>query len=365
MKRNVLLMVVAVLLVAVTVAAAPSAPRAPRAPRLAGTVEASQTRFATEEPVALTLHLANQSVASVWVLRWQMPSDEIDADLLEVTRDGQPVPYVGPMVKRPAPTAADYVEIAAGSELAVTFDPTSVYDMRERGEYSVRFRSWQLDVLTSDPAGDDGSPEPGGRKAVRRSFVPEMAGAQAADFWFDGVDTELAVEAESIGGYTKCTTSQQSQLQTAHNNAITYTNRSKSYLGSHSSSNPGTIYTKWFGAVTSSRYNTAKNHFNSINDAFANKSVTYDCGCKKKYYAYVYPTQPYKIYVCAVFWQAPATGRDSKMGTLVHEMSHFNVVASTDDWVYGASGAASLAISSPDKALDNADNHEYFTEDQP
>ncbi|MEO8196116.1 MAG: M35 family metallo-endopeptidase [Thermoanaerobaculia bacterium] len=30
-----------------------------------------------------------------------------------------------------------------------------------------------------------------------------------------------------------------------------------------------------------------------------------------------------------------ATGTDSKAGTLVHEMSHFNVVASTDDHAYG------------------------------
>ena len=362
MKRNVLLIVVAVVLVAVTAAAAPSAPRAPRAPRLAGNIEASQARFAPEEPVALTLHLANQSGASVWVPRWQLPSDEIDADILEVARDGQPVDYVGPFVKRPAPTAEDYVEILGGEEITTAFDPTSVYDMRPQGQYTVRFKTWQLDVLTRDPAGKAPSRVIG---RMPRAIIPEVAASQAADFWFDGVDTELAVEAESIGGYTKCTTSQQSLLQTAHNNAITYTGRSKSYLAGHSTSSPGSIYTTWFGAATSTRYSTATSHFNAINDAFANKSVTYDCGCKKAYYAYVYPTQPYKIYLCKVFWTAPSLGRDSKMGTLVHEMSHFNVVASTDDWVYGASGAASLAISNPDKALDNADNHEYFTEDQP
>jgi peptidyl-Lys metalloendopeptidase len=79
----------------------------------------------------------------------------------------------------------------------------------------------------------------------------------------------------------------------------------------------------------------------------------------------VYPTQPYTIYVCKAFWSAPMTGTDSKGGTLVHEMSHFNVVASTDDWVYGQSGAASLAISNPSQAIDNADSHEYFGENTP
>ncbi len=50
---------------------------------------------------------------------------------------------------------------------------------------------------------------------------------------------------------------------------------------------------------------------------------------------------------------------------MVHEMSHFNVVAGTDDVVYGQSGAKSLALSDPDGALNNADSHEYFAENTP
>ena len=103
----------------------------------------------------------------------------------------------------------------------------------------------------------------------------------------------------------------------------------------------------------------------AIKDAFANKPVSVDCGCNKSYYAYVYPTQPYKIYVCNAFWSAPLAGTDSKGGTLIHEMSHFNAVAGTDDWAYGQSAAASLAISNAAKAVDNADNHEYFGENTP
>ncbi|MDB5748474.1 MAG: mep [Massilia sp.] len=59
----------------------------------------------------------------------------------------------------------------------------------------------------------------------------------------------------------------------------------------------------------------------------------------------MYPTQPYKIYVCRAFWTAPLTG--------------------TDDNVYGQSGAASLAISDPNAAVANAGNHEYFAENTP
>jgi peptidyl-Lys metalloendopeptidase len=46
-------------------------------------------------------------------------------------------------------------------------------------------------------------------------------------------------------------------------------------------------------------------------------------------------------------------------------MTHFNVVAGTDDWAYGQSAAASLATSNPARAVDNADSHEYFAENTP
>jgi peptidyl-Lys metalloendopeptidase len=69
--------------------------------------------------------------------------------------------------------------------------------------------------------------------------------------------------------------------------------------------------------------------------------------------------------MCNAFWSAPTTGTDSKGGTIVHEVSHFNIVAGTDDVVYGQSGAKSLAISDPAQAIQNADSHEYFAENTP
>ena len=41
------------------------------------------------------------------------------------------------------------------------------------------------------------------------------------------------------------------------------------------------------------------------------------------------------------------------------------IVAGTDDHAYGQSAAASLAISNPAQAVDNADSHEYFGENTP
>ncbi len=312
--------------------------------QLVGSLAADKVEFQRAEPVVLTFTLQNRGQLTVAVLRWQLPSDEIEADILEVRRNGEPVAYLGPLVKRPAPTADDYVELGPGETLTVSFDPTAVYDMAERGEYTVRYRA-TLGV---------------GARAAAAVKVE----SNTAAFWFEGVERPSVPVIENvIGGYSKCTTSQQATLATAHNNAITISGKAKSHLAAYP--NGSALYTRWFGTYTSTRFNLVKDHYLKINDAFVTKNVVYDCSCKKPYYAYVYPSQPYKIYLCKVFWQARPLGIDSQAGTLVHEMSHFYVTASTDDYVYGTTNALNLAATNPDKAVDNADNHEYFAEEQP
>jgi peptidyl-Lys metalloendopeptidase len=55
----------------------------------------------------------------------------------------------------------------------------------------------------------------------------------------------------------------------------------------------------------------------------------------------------------------------AQAGTLVHESSHFDVIAGTDDVVYGESACQKLAVKDPDTAITNADSHEFFAENDP
>lgn len=84
---------------------------------------------------------------------------------------------------------------------------------------------------------------------------------------------------------------------------------------------------------------------------------------KEKYYAYVYPNdKTHTVYLGNPFHAAPDTGTNSKAGTLVHEVSHFNDVAGTDDVTYGTKNSENLAKTSPSDAQNNADNFEYYIE---
>lgn len=350
------------LLCAVSIPAA-AAP-VPRQDGLTARLDADSFLGLAESPM-VTVTLANRGAADVYLVRWQTPVAGIDADVFEVTRDGEPVDYTGRLVKFARPTANDYVRIPAGGSLSARVDLAAAYDFSKRGEYSVRYRVNLQDALR------DATPVKVGtlvELASNRAIMAVDRDDRAADFLKGLQPIQGKAGSTSFSG---CASGEQSALNTARGNATTYSSGAKTYLDGHTASTAGPRYTTWFGTPTTSLYGTVSDHFNAELDAFQNAPIVFDCGtCKSdpnynSYYAYVYSTQPYKIYLCGVFWSAGATGTDSKAGTLVHEMSHFNVVAGTNDNAYGQTACKKLAQKSPRKAVDNADSHEYFAENNP
>ena len=330
----------------------------PRTDGLTARVEADSYFGKTERPI-VTVTLSNQGTVDLYVLRWQTPLRAIENNLFDVRRDGEPVEYVGPIVEYAWPTAADYLLIPAGGSRSVRIDLSRVYDLSRTGEYSIQYRVNLQDALR------DATP----LKAVPFSELASNVVLMAIDRDERGLEIVKQlrpITAAASNSFVKCDGSQQAALATARSDGGSYSAGSVSYLSGHTSGNAGPRYTTWFGALDSGRYATAKGNFNNISSTFQNAAMSFDCGCKKKnVYAFVYPNRPYEIHLCGAFWRAPATGTDSKAGTLVHETSHFTVVAGTNDWAYGQSACKSLAISDPAKAVNNADSHEYFAETTP
>ncbi|SFU99017.1 M35 family metallo-endopeptidase [Pseudoduganella namucuonensis] len=329
---------------------------------LVASVSLDKHALGPSDDVVVKVTMTNTSSEPQRVLKWHTPFGDIEESLFEVTRDGVKVPYEGMHVKRPAPKASDYFVIQPGKSHTVTVELSALYDMSATGDYSIRYHTKSNKLFDKATQGARASDE-------KQATVLE---SDAVSVFIEGNGSRTtaaqqlsAAPAATLAGslsFTKCSASQQTTITQAMGAATTMANNGDAYLQAGTA---GTRYTKWFGSYDAGRYATVKSHFSAIKDAFANKPVTVDCGCNKTYYAYVYPTQPYKIYVCKAFWTAPLTGTDSKGGTLVHEMSHFNAVAGTDDWAYGQSAASSLAISNPTQAIDNADSHEYFGENTP
>ncbi|TFK72453.1 peptidyl-Lys metalloendopeptidase [Pluteus cervinus] len=166
--------------------------------------------------------------------------------------------------------------------------------------------------------------------------------------------------------FRSCSANQQAQLNDAIPAAQSYASDAFDYLTTHNTSSiPEDRYTGWFGTFDLDRHDIVAGHFKNISsDSYA--SYTYDCTCSDKdTYAYVYPNTFGVIYLCGAFWEAPFTGTDSKAGTLIHENSHFLVNGGTQDHVYGQKAASTLAKDNAVQAINNADNHEYFAENNP
>ncbi|KAK0211138.1 peptidyl-Lys metalloendopeptidase [Desarmillaria ectypa] len=163
--------------------------------------------------------------------------------------------------------------------------------------------------------------------------------------------------------YNSCSASEESALVSAAAAAQTYAENAQAYLDENTAST--TRYTTWFGEYNPSRHAEVLGHFsNMLDHPYAD--YTYDCSCTDTdVYAYVYPHSFGTIYLCGGFWDAATAGTDSMGGTLIHESSHFTIIGGTDDYVYGQTSAQSLIESNPDKAIFNADNHEYFAENNP
>jgi peptidyl-Lys metalloendopeptidase len=316
------------------------------------TLSVDKTSFAENENVTVSVTISNSSKGALRLLRWYTPFEDVEEPLFEVTRDGVPVEYIGAHYKRPQPEERDFIILRAGESFTRTVNLADYYDLSVSGSYLVSYNVKSPNLYPLERVANQQN------EGLKSNTVSLFAEGRAAKV----PTTEAPSVVSGTSSYTKCTTSQQSLVATARNNASVYASDSLNYLLSGAT---GARYTTWFGAYTSSRYNTVKGNFTNIKNAMDTASMNFDCGCKKRYYAYVYPNQPYNIYLCSVYWQAPATGTDSKAGTLIHETSHFSIVAGTDDWVYGQSGAKSLAISDPNKAVDNADSHEYFAENTP
>lgn len=323
------------------------------------------------------VHVTNTGLKAARIPTWQLPRDVLEADLFRVYRGSERVDYEGALIKRATPTAREFTVLRPGQTWRSVVDLAATYDMSAPGDYTVTLASpLQFASLS------------GGKRLVSKTGLPLLLTSPPLRVWHEGGTAPYAAQIDSVGlrgfrsagchpskpkctqasntvvTFVGCSANQVADATTAVNAARTYSENAKGYLAAGT---VGARYTTWFGAYTSTRYATASNHFVSIDAAMDLNAgqIKINCGCDDDYYAYVYPNNPYEIFVCQAFWSAPMTGTDSKAGTLIHEMSHFNIVAGTGDFAYGQTNARNLALSNPNNALRNADNHEYFAENTP
>jgi len=322
----------------------------------------------------LLFSLTNESDQTLSILKWHTPFDDFKGDMFQVECAGKKAPYLGAVYKRGIPAIGDFLILGPGKTIERAVDFAEHYDMPDAGHYNVQFRQHRMQAGVEEP------PMMRKKYGKRKAASVVTVKANAAIFKLDVplksklADGTVSAMMPKAGGPSKkvptfinCTAAQQTIIKDALAKAVIYAKEANTALkGAPTWARlSARRYKEWYGSYKKSRYNEVTVDYDKIWDALANKQMSFEDKPAETAYAYVYPTQPYKIYLGQAFWAAPLTGTDSKAGAIVHETSHFIVVASTDDHVYGQAGCRALAISNPANATDNADSHEYFAENNP
>lgn len=311
--------------------------------------------------------LLNESKQNLKVLTWNTPLEgAFNNDYFNVSFDGKkelvPVPYRERHMKRAAASAEDYVLLLAGDSISIDLDISHGYLTERVGYYSIQFDGLveyfaiPFDINANEYQFDSADRVQGSLQSNK------VVAYQALSF--------DAIEAKLPPTFNSCDAGQQSQIDTALTAAEVMATGAVEALNSTTVGQRATAerYTTWFGSYLSSRYTTVSTHFNAILDATANKTLKFSCGsprCGRTTFAFVYSGSPYEVFLCPAFWGAEVTGTDSRAGTIIHELSHFTILGGTDDHQYGQSSAKQLGATDPNKAINNADSHEYFAENTP
>lgn len=302
-------------------------------------IDALQSKYSVQEKILVEISYQNITDAPIQMLKHGTALEgRINEDFLSIVFDGYELPYAGRHYKRAVVTPLDYVTIPAGKKIAATVDILSAYDVDYKGEYVVVMRE--------------------------NSTVGPIARKQLLALSLTG-DRPVTFKRTPV--VRSCSSGRDSLIDSALSAAESLARRARDDLKNTplDQRTNARRYSQWFGVYSESRWNTVQDHFNRIASSVGGRTITFVCDDDESAFAYVFADRPYDIYLGRAFWSAPRTGTDSKAGTIIHELSHFNILGGTRDLAYGQSAARALAINNPGGAIRNADSHEYFSENTP
>ena len=342
-----------------------------------------QGKAKTHDTVLVRFALTNTSKQDVSVLTWNTPLDRMITDCLDVTVDGESIEYDGPMIKRGAPTASDYLVLAPGQTVEAEFPVSDAYDTSKPGKYDVKIKRAIGDVVPEKSAVKAATALASGNRAPAREQVSaktrftiekgqggHLTLGEAARLQEQQMKAAMKATARARGAtskkkpskrkslnparYVGGTSDQQAAARTAHSDGYDLCIAARAGMANNAR------YVEWFGSHTATRLNRVKTNLGAVKKDMETEEFTYNLtgtGCRPGVFAYTFK-RTNTIWFCDAFWSAPRHGTDSKAGTVLHEHTHSD--ASTDDVRYGQAACRQLAKDNPDAATKNADSHEYY-----
>ncbi len=347
--------------------------------------------FDGSEPIYFEFVLQNSGDDTIYFLPWNTPFEtEFSGPAIRIyllpngpeDEIRYELPYEGKVINYGAPELEDYIIIAPGEQLTNAVDVSEYFDLISVGEYALEVDTAIQNIKRGKDFGNDFGhltdeeqfdalflkSEPRIFRIKTDSLIIERGERE-----FD--DKELPFNKfeqrdDRFGdqpSFTQCNNGEKVIAGLAYQESTGSVSSALNHLNSFA--NGGKRFKTWFGNYTRQNYSSALAKFTNIHSILRRQNLNLVCECNiknpERAFAYVRPNNPRKVWLCPKFWQAPQHGMKSQRSTFVHEISHFYVAASTRDLFIGISHARELAKLRPQKALQNAENFEFFSENTP
>lgn len=338
-------------------AATPTSPQL-----LTVTLSPGKSTFQSTDSLTMTFTIKNVSDKKLSLLTWNTPFDGFYSDMFTVMQNGVPVDYIGMLAYRLPPTEADFMELQPNEELSVDFNLENQYAIYSTGEYTIKYRaeilgvsaeSTQTLLLAIQNQGFKKLPIESNAVNINlnedrqgppeKMVLPRYVGCSETD---ENTIFEILPNAEmmSLNGYSALS-----------NLASTERSHAERFL-------------TWFREYSSSNYETVINNNRLISNVIGHETISFECKqneCDPGVVAYVHSNDTYRVYLCSPFFNFfPIAGQDSQAGILIHEISHFDDVAATDDNAYCWTQQDCTNLDAED-AIENADSYRRFCENDP
>ncbi|KAL9964465.1 hypothetical protein ACROYT_G028111 [Oculina patagonica] len=326
-------------------------------------------KYRTTDKIECKFHLKNNGQQDYSVLKWRTPLDGMTSNCLDVVRAKKEIPYDGIYINygtQPGPN--QFVLVKAGQTVSSTIDVSEGYDMSKRGKYSVNVDTYlqyavgsvsdmevPIPVIISPLTSPDVSfriigkkPGKGTRGQRARSLERENK-----RILLEGDIRKRQSSNVPPDPVVKGNAAQKAETKEVHRAAYHYIASAIPDV----QTSPNRVDT-WFGT---SSVSSLVQIYQTMEGLLRSDTMTYvhDApDCEEYEVAYTF-TGTRTLYLCPLYESFPSLlGYDSKMGTIVHELSH--ALAYTDDIVYGISACKWLAQEHPSDAANNADNYQFF-----
>ena len=352
------------------------------------TISGMKSEYKFGEDVLCTVTITNTDSCDYQLLTDHTPLEGFHSDIFHITVGDKRLEYDGILPKRGPPTEDDCVLVKAGSTLSQTLDLSHAHGIDTEGEHTVQLKTSLHFHPDQSPGFLEFTQE--AESNILKFYVIKVAGEPKAKLtkgaearekekylaksepasMLHTEDGDIALYLEGDYPPHQEDGGQYQEDQTIKAYKLAYEAVTKSLLSVSckvvwQTQDREKIMTEWFG---DDREKKAQRVYEKVKRGMEDKEFTLlpDMNPeKKRWYAYVHKGAMI-IHLCKKYFKADLTGKDSKMGTIVHELSH--VLADTDDVKlkgnksYGQDACLFLAKENPEKAVCNADNYEYFSE---